>query len=108
MYTPTLLGCQREETNGLHPRNGREGIVEVDSLLLDEPACHQTHLVLDHCPGLILLDLVDPLKGDRGVPCRVSLRPSEGAGLAVLVRKVQLHLKVVNHQYRDGLSHGTH
>jgi hypothetical protein len=24
------------------------------------------------------------------------------------VRKVQLHLKVVNHQYRDGLSHGTH
>jgi hypothetical protein len=40
MHTPTLLGHQCEETNGLHPRNRHEGVVEVDSLPLDEPARH--------------------------------------------------------------------
>jgi hypothetical protein len=129
VHTPSLLGCQRkEETNGLYACDGREGVVEVDSLLLDEPTSHQTRLVLDHCPGLILLELVDLLKGDgavagrkisqlpclvpldrihlllhRDVPCRVSLRLSEGVGLAVLVRQVQLRLEVVHRHLRDRL-----
>ena len=60
MHMPTLLGRQREEeTNGLHQCDGREGVVEVDSLLLNEPTRHQTCLVLGHRPGLILLELVD-------------------------------------------------
>jgi hypothetical protein len=129
VHTPSLLGCQREEeTNGLHPCDGRECVVEVDSLLLDKPTTNQTHLVLDHRPGLILLELVDPLKGDgavadrkirqhpcpvpldrihlllhRGAPCRVSLRLSEGARLAVLMRQVQLCLEVVHRHLRDRL-----
>jgi hypothetical protein len=71
VHTPSLLGRQhKEETNGLHPRDGREGVIEVDSLLLDEPARHQTRLVIDHRPGLILLELVDPLKGDGAVASR--------------------------------------
>jgi hypothetical protein len=71
VHTPSLLGYQRkEETNRLHPHDGHEGIVKVDSLLLDEPARHQMRLVLDHRPGLIHLELVDPLKGDGAVASR--------------------------------------
>jgi hypothetical protein len=128
VHTPSLLGSQREETNGLHPCDRREGVVEVDSLMLDKPARHQTCLVLDHHPDLILLELVDPLKGDGavagrkirqlprpvpfdrvhlllhcGAPCRVSLHLSEGAGLAVLVRQVQLCLEVMHRHLRDRL-----
>jgi hypothetical protein len=50
--------------HGLHPCNGREGVVKVDSFLLDENARHQTRLVLDHLSGLILLELEDPLERD--------------------------------------------
>jgi hypothetical protein len=70
VHMPSLLGHQCEETNGLHPHDRCEGVVEVDSLLLDEPMHHQTRLVLDHRPDLILLELVDPLKGDGVVASR--------------------------------------
>ena len=41
VHTPSFLGRQREEeTNRLHSRNGREGVVKVDSLLLNEAARH--------------------------------------------------------------------
>jgi hypothetical protein len=46
--TPTLLGSQRkEESHGLHPYHGSEGIIEVDSLPLQETSCYQASLVLD-------------------------------------------------------------
>ncbi|KAG8094539.1 hypothetical protein GUJ93_ZPchr0012g20822 [Zizania palustris] len=127
--TPTLLGCQREEdTNGLHPCNRSEGIVEVDSLLLNETACHQPSLVLDHHPGLIFLQLEHPLKGDGtvagrkisqlpclvpldgvhlllhcGTPGRVSFRLSEGTWLTVIVRQMQLCIELMLRHPRNRL-----
>jgi hypothetical protein len=114
--TPTLLGSQcKEESHGLHSCHGSEGIVEVDSLPLQETLCHQASLVLDDGVDFIPLQLEHPLKGDRavttreiskllgailfnrihlrlyrGTPCRVFLGLREGPRLAVVTRKVQL------------------
>jgi hypothetical protein len=69
--TPTLLGSQRkEESHGLHPCHGSEGIVEVDSLPLQETSRHQASLVLDDGADFIPLQLEQPLKGDRAVTTR--------------------------------------
>ena len=47
---PALLGCQCDEaTRGLHPCDWCEGTVKVDALLLHEPVCNQSGLVLDDC-----------------------------------------------------------
>jgi hypothetical protein len=124
----TLLGCEGEETHGFHPCNRREGVVEVNSLLLDETMRHQTRLVLDHLSGLVLLELEDPLERDdmvagwkigqlprlvplngvhlhlhRSTPCCVPFRLGEGTRLTVVLCKVQLNVKVVLRQSRDRL-----
>jgi hypothetical protein len=71
MNTPAFLGSQRkEESHGLHPSHGSEGIIEVDPFPLHETACHQTSLVLDDGIGFIPLHLEHPLKGDRAVTTR--------------------------------------
>jgi hypothetical protein len=121
--TPTLLGSQRkEESHGLHPCHGSEGIIKVNSLPLQEISCHQASLVLDDGVDFILLQLEHPLKGDRtvttreisklsgavllnrihlrlhrGTPCRVFLGLCERLRLTVIARKVQLPLQVVGH-----------
>jgi hypothetical protein len=65
---PALLGCQREEeTHGLHPRKKYEGVAKVNSLLLHEPTCNQSGLVLEDRTGFIFLQLEHPLEGDRAV-----------------------------------------
>jgi hypothetical protein len=48
--------------DGFHPRDGHEGIIEVDSFLLDKLARHQSCLVLDKHPCFVLLELEDPLR----------------------------------------------
>jgi hypothetical protein len=126
MDAPTLLGCEGEETHGLHPCNRRGGVVEVDSLLLDEATCHETRLVLDHLSSLVFLELEDPLERDgvvagweigqrlcvvphngvhlllhRSTPCHVSLRLGEGTRLAVVLCEVQLRLEVALRMFRD-------
>jgi hypothetical protein len=100
-----------------------EGIVEVDSLPLQETSCHQASLVLDDDAGFIPLQLEHPLKGDRAVttreiskllgavllnrihlclhhdtPCRIFLGLCKRLRLAVITRKVQLPLHVVGHK----------
>jgi hypothetical protein len=59
-----LLGCQRKESHRFHPCHEGEGIVEVDPLLLQETACHQSSLVLDDGADFIPLQFEHPLKGD--------------------------------------------
>jgi hypothetical protein len=121
--TPTLLGSQRkEESHGLYPCHGSEGIVEVDSLPLQEASCHQASLVLDDGADFIPLQLEHPLKGDHamttreisklpgavlfnrihlrlhsGTPYRVFLGLCERPRLTVVTRKVQLPIQVVRH-----------
>jgi hypothetical protein len=121
--TPTLLGSQRkEESYGLHPCHGSEGIVEVDSLPLQETSCHQASLVLDDGTDFIPLQLEHPLKGDRvvttreiskllgvvllnrihlclhrGTSCRIFLGLYKGSRLTIVARKVQLPIQVVRH-----------
>jgi len=46
------------------------GVVVVDLLLLNEVACHQPRLVLDHHAQLVLLELEHPLQGDSAVAIR--------------------------------------
>jgi hypothetical protein len=66
--TPTFLGSQRkEESHRFHPCHGGKGIVEVDSFLLHETACHQASLVLDDGTGFIPLQLEHPHNGDRAI-----------------------------------------
>jgi hypothetical protein len=121
--TPTLLGSQRkEESHGLHPCHGSEGIVKVDSLSLQETSSHQASLALDDGADFIHLQLEHPLKGDRavttreinklsgavllnrihlrlhrGMSCRVFLGLCERPSLTVIARKMQLPLQVVGH-----------
>ena len=65
---PALLSCQHEkEMHGLHPCNRCEIIVEVDSLLLHEPACNQSSLMLDDRTGFIFLQLEQSFDDDRTV-----------------------------------------
>src|SRR3954466_14062341 len=113
MDTPALLGSQRkEESHGLHPCHGSEGVVEIDSFLLQEASGHQASLVLDDGAGSIPLQLEHPLKGDcavttgevselpgavlldrihlqlhRDAPCRISLGLCKGPWFAVLTRE---------------------
>jgi hypothetical protein len=123
MDTPTLLGSQsKKESHGLHPCHGSEGIVEVDSLPLQETSCHQASLVFDDGADFIPLQLEHPLKGDRAMTmreisklpgavllnrihlrlyhdmsCHVFLGLYEGPRLAVVARKVQLPIQVMRH-----------
>jgi hypothetical protein len=121
--TPTLLDSQRkEESHGLHPCHGSVGIVEIDSLPLQETLYHQARLMLDDGADFIPLQLEHPLKGDctvttreisklpgavflnrihlhlhRGMSCRVFLSLCERPRLVVVARKVQLPLQVMGH-----------
>jgi hypothetical protein len=71
MDTSPLLGSEREENaDGLNASHGRECVIIVDPLLLDETACDEPRIVLDHLPGLILLELEHPLQSDRAVASR--------------------------------------
>jgi hypothetical protein len=87
--TPTLLGSQRKEmSHRLHPCHESEGIVEVDSLPLQETSCHQASLVLDDGTDFIPLQLEHPLKGDHAVTTReISKLPG-----AVLLNRIHLRL----------------
>jgi hypothetical protein len=85
--TPTLLDSQRKESHGLHPCHGSEGIIEVDSLPLQETSCHQASLVLDDA-DFIPIQLEYPLKGDRAVTMReISKLPG-----AVFLNRIHLRL----------------
>lgn len=85
----------------MSPRDRCKGIIKINSLLLNEPVHHQTRLVLNHRPGLILLEHEDPLKGDDVMASKVNQLPhlvtalrrvplclTEGAGLDVIMRQV--------------------
>jgi hypothetical protein len=68
MYAPPLLGSEREENvDELDTSHGRERIIVVDRLLLDEAAHDEPRLVLDHFPSLVLLELEHPLRSDRAM-----------------------------------------
>jgi hypothetical protein len=121
MNTLDFLGSQRkEESHGFHSCHKGEGIIEVDAFPLHETTCHQASLVLDDGTGFIPLQLEHPLKGDHAVTtreisklsgavllncvhlqlhhgtlCRVSLGLCEGPRLAVVARKMQLHLQIM-------------
>jgi hypothetical protein len=129
MNTPAFLCSQRkEESHGFHLCHGGEGIIEVDAFPLHETVCHQVSLVLDDGTSFIPLQREHPLKGDRvvttreisklpcavllncvhlqlhrGMPYRVSLGLCEGPRLAVITRKMQLHLQIVRGQSRHRL-----
>jgi hypothetical protein len=119
---PTLLGSKREkDADGLDASHRREHVIIVDLFLPDEIARDEPRLVLDHLPCLVLLELEDPLQGDRAVagwqvdelPCmvvldgvhlllhrdvlgRITLGFSEGAGFPS-VCQVELGVDVALH-----------
>jgi hypothetical protein len=127
MNTSAFLGSQRkEESHRFHPCHRGEGIIEVDAFLQHETTCHQASLVLDDGTGFIPLQLEHPLKGDhavttreiskllgavflncvhlrlhRGMSCPLGL--CEGSRLAVVARKMQLHLQIMRGQSRHRL-----
>jgi hypothetical protein len=71
MDTPPLLGSEHEENaDRLDVSHGCERIIVNDPLLLDEATRDEPHLVLDHHPSLVLLELEHPLQSDQAVARR--------------------------------------
>jgi hypothetical protein len=71
MEAPPLLGSEREENaERLDASYGREHVIIVDPLLLDEAARDKPHLVLDYLSDLVLLELEHPLQSDQEVASR--------------------------------------
>ena len=102
----------KQDSSKLHPSNGRKGVIEVDSLLLEESACDQSSLLLDNGSNLVPLQLEHPFQGDHmTTDWKVSQLPSlvlfDGVHLLLhrnAPGRVALHLAV----QAPGLASSTH